>query len=41
MQHATFDHNAHTLIDCEGCHAQSRRSKETADIRVPGIATCR
>jgi hypothetical protein len=41
MLHATFDHNAHTLIDCEGCHSQSRRSKETSDILVPGIATCR
>ena len=41
MQRATFDHNAHTLVDCESCHTQTRRSKETSDILLPGIGTCR
>ena len=38
---AAFDHNAHTLVDCESCHAQTRKSTETADVLLPGIETCR
>jgi hypothetical protein len=41
MQHAAFNHTSHSLLECEGCHTQSRRSKETSDILLPGIATCR
>lgn len=41
MQHAAFDHNAHTLVDCESCHTQTRASTETADVLLPGIETCR
>lgn len=41
MQHAAFNHSAHTLLECESCHTATRRSKETADILLPGIATCR
>lgn len=41
MQHAAFNHTAHNLLDCESCHTQTRRSKETSDILLPGIATCR
>jgi hypothetical protein len=41
MQHAAFDHSAHNLLQCESCHTASRKSKETADILLPAIATCR
>jgi hypothetical protein len=41
MQHAAFNHTAHTLLECESCHTETRKSKETGDILLPGIATCR
>ena len=41
MNHAAFNHTAHNLLECESCHTETRKSKETSDILVPGIATCR
>src|SRR5579862_8733657 len=40
MTHAKFDHNAHQLVACTECHAQARTSNKTADVLLPGIATC-
>ncbi|MBZ5674775.1 MAG: cytochrome c3 family protein [Acidobacteriia bacterium] len=40
MTHAKFDHNAHQLVTCTECHAQAKTSNYTADVLLPGIATC-
>ena len=40
MTHAKFDHQAHQLVTCTECHAQAKTSNKTADVLLPGIATC-
>jgi len=40
MTHAKFDHSAHQLATCTECHAQAKTSNYTADVLLPGIATC-
>ena len=40
MTHAKFDHKAHQLVTCTECHARPRPSNNTADVLLPGIATC-
>jgi len=40
MMQAKFDHNAHQLVTCTECHAQANASNNTADVLLPGIATC-
>jgi predicted CXXCH cytochrome family protein len=40
MTHAKFDHDAHQLVTCTECHGQARTSNNTADVLLPGIATC-
>ena len=40
MTHAKFDHPAHQLVACTECHAQAKTSNYTADVLLPGIATC-
>ncbi|MGH9793395.1 MAG: multiheme c-type cytochrome [Candidatus Acidiferrales bacterium] len=39
MHQARFDHETHRLLDCAACHAAGQ-SQETADLLLPGIATC-
>jgi hypothetical protein len=39
MPHANFNHDRHQLVKCTECHA-ALTSHETADILIPGIATC-
>ncbi len=39
MPHANFNHDRHQLVKCTECHA-ALTSHETADVLVPGIATC-
>jgi hypothetical protein len=41
MPDAKFDHSQHRLVSCESCHVATRTSQQTADILLPGIATCR
>jgi hypothetical protein len=41
LQHADFDHDAHRMMTCTSCHTRTPQSRETADILLPGIATCR
>lgn len=41
LQHAEFDHNAHRLLTCTSCHNRTPDSHQTADILLPGIASCR
>ena len=38
---ARFDHDAHRGFACASCHPGGRTSKDTADILVPQIATCK
>jgi hypothetical protein len=41
MPHANFDHSQHGLVDCTACHSAALTSQQTADLLLPGIATCR
>jgi len=41
MQHASFDHDAHQLVACTACHTKTLNSKETSDVLIPSIQTCR
>jgi hypothetical protein len=38
---ARFDHDAHRGFACESCHPKGLTSRDTADILVPAIATCK
>jgi hypothetical protein len=41
LDHADFGHDAHRMLACTSCHTRSAQSRQTADILLPGIATCR
>ena len=41
LQHSDFDHNAHRMLTCVSCHTRTPESKQTADLLVPGITSCR
>jgi len=41
MPHADFDHSQHGLVSCISCHFAATTSQQTADLLLPGIATCR
>jgi hypothetical protein len=41
MPHAAFDHDAHRGFSCASCHEKALTSTETADVLLPGIATCK
>lgn len=38
---ARFSHGAHEEFTCESCHGSARKSTETKDVLLPGIALCR
>lgn len=38
---ARFSHGAHEEFSCESCHGGARKSTETRDVLLPGIALCR
>jgi len=40
MPQARFNHAAHTITSCGSCHA-AKTSKDSADVLMPAIATCR
>ncbi|HEY4233452.1 MAG TPA: cytochrome c3 family protein [Lacipirellulaceae bacterium] len=40
LQSANFDHASHRAVECKDCHA-AEPSKETSDILLPSIDTCR
>jgi predicted CXXCH cytochrome family protein len=40
LPHATFDHQAHRMMQCESCHTKALTSRETADVLIPGIKLC-
>jgi hypothetical protein len=39
--HAEFDHDSHRFLTCTACHDRTPESRDTADILLPGIASCR
>jgi len=41
LPHSTFSHYSHQAVACDSCHGNVRSSKETSDVLIPGIATCR
>ncbi len=41
LPHGEFDHSAHQMLVCEGCHKNARKSEKTSDVLIPGIAVCR
>jgi hypothetical protein len=41
MPHSVFDHQAHAMVRCASCHTKSVTSRETADVLIPGVETCR
>jgi hypothetical protein len=38
---AEFDHEAHRMMSCSGCHLTIPKSKQTSEINLPGIEVCR
>jgi len=41
FEHAVFSHDAHRLMKCVECHAAAPSSRETSDVLLPGIRSCR
>jgi hypothetical protein len=41
FEHAEFNHDSHRLLTCTACHERTPESRQTADILLPGIASCR
>ena len=41
LAHGEFNHHAHRAVACASCHVQTVSSRETADVLIPGIASCR
>jgi len=41
MQHAWFSHDAHQMLTCAECHPKAATSRETSDVLLPTIETCR
>jgi hypothetical protein len=41
LPHAEFNHAAHQMVSCVSCHAKAPASKETSDVLIPGVQTCR
>jgi hypothetical protein len=41
LPHAEFDHEAHQMVECASCHAKAIDSRETSDVLIPGVQTCR
>jgi len=41
LPHAEFDHQAHQMVECAACHAKANESRETSDVLIPGVQTCR
>jgi hypothetical protein len=41
LPHAKFDHQAHQMVECVSCHAKANESRETSDVLIPGVQSCR
>lgn len=40
LPRSKFDHEAHTGFTCVSCHEKALTSTESAEVLIPGIATC-
>jgi predicted CXXCH cytochrome family protein len=40
MPRARFDHAPHLMVECASCHTGVEKSRETADVLMPAVATC-
>ena len=41
LPYSTFDHKAHNILKCVACHEAAPHSKETKDVLLPSIVSCR
>src|SRR5208282_5445717 len=41
LPRARFDHDAHRGFACTSCHADALKSKDTADVLLPKLSTCK
>ena len=41
LPRSTFNHYAHQAVACDSCHGKARTSKQTSDVLIPSIDTCR
>lgn len=41
LLHADFDHYPHRAVACGSCHLKAINSRETSDVLIAGIASCR
>jgi hypothetical protein len=41
LTHANFDHEAHQMVTCTSCHTKTLASRETSDVLIPGVQSCR
>jgi hypothetical protein len=41
LKKSWFDHDAHQMVLCTECHARATTSRETSDVLLPTIETCR
>jgi hypothetical protein len=41
LVHADFDHYPHRAVACSSCHLKAINSRETSDVLIAGIASCR
>lgn len=41
MPHSRFDHIAHRMLACAECHGEVATRRDTADVMLPNIQTCR
>lgn len=41
LPRSVFDHGAHEMLSCVSCHVGAPTSQLTADVLIPGIASCR
>jgi hypothetical protein len=41
LKDAEFSHDAHRMMDCKSCHTHVESSRESSDVLIPTIATCR
>lgn len=41
LPRAQFSHQSHEMLSCVQCHAAAETSVATADVMLPGIASCR
>ena len=40
LDRGLFDHAAHNMLDCLGCHTRAKESEKTSDVLLPGMKVC-